>query len=197
VRNKFTLIELLVVIAIIGILVSLLVPSLRKAREATKKVVCKSNQRQMGLYLYNYINSPLEHGNRLFVKKEGQLYSWNYWRRYMAIINQINMQKTFEILSCPNSDSSWSYANNGELNYNRNFNLPYIDALENPSELVLLGEPLDYQYNLFLGTLRPLNRTNDKRHFDKSSNALFVDQHVESVNWSSIENTSNAPYLKN
>ena len=46
--KKFTLIELLVVVAIIGILLTLLMPSLHKARESAKRVVCLSNQSQFG-----------------------------------------------------------------------------------------------------------------------------------------------------
>ena len=54
-RRGFTLIELLVVIAIIGILASMLLPSLARAREVTKRAVCISNQKQLGIFLLNYV----------------------------------------------------------------------------------------------------------------------------------------------
>ena len=54
-ESKFTLIELLVVVAIIGILTSLLLPSLSNARATSRAVVCKSNQKNM--YLGYYMHS--------------------------------------------------------------------------------------------------------------------------------------------
>jgi prepilin-type N-terminal cleavage/methylation domain-containing protein len=53
-RGGFTLVELLVVISIIALLVALLLPSLKQAREAGRKVVCGSNLRQIGIAFHSY-----------------------------------------------------------------------------------------------------------------------------------------------
>ncbi len=55
-KNGFTLIELLVVIAIISLLVSILVPSLTKAKELAKIAACSSNYRGMGIGIGFYAN---------------------------------------------------------------------------------------------------------------------------------------------
>jgi len=55
--KKFTLIELLVVIAIIGILMTLLAPSLSKSREEGRSAVCKSNLKQIGYAQFFYADN--------------------------------------------------------------------------------------------------------------------------------------------
>ncbi len=68
-RTAFTLIELLVVIAIIALLVSMLMPSLNRAKEMAREVLCLNNVKNIGtslqLYALNYNNTYMR--NTLYV----------------------------------------------------------------------------------------------------------------------------------
>jgi len=53
-QRGFTLVELLVVIAIIALLMAILLPSLQRAREQSKRVVCGNGLKQISLSLHMY-----------------------------------------------------------------------------------------------------------------------------------------------
>ena len=69
--KRFTLIELLVVIAIIGILASLLLPSLSKAREKAKVAIELSNRKQLYTATVTYGND-----NNDYFPYRGSTVSW-------------------------------------------------------------------------------------------------------------------------
>ena len=52
--KAFTLIELLVVISIIALLMSILLPSLNRAREQAKTIICRSHLKDIGLAFMDY-----------------------------------------------------------------------------------------------------------------------------------------------
>lgn len=61
-RRGFTLVELLVVVAIVALLIGLLLPALRRARDAGRAAACLSNERQIGIawgaYLADFDKFP-------------------------------------------------------------------------------------------------------------------------------------------
>lgn len=55
-KRAFTLIELLVVVAVIAVLLGVLMPGLRKARDAARRISCGNRLRQWGTAIQMYVN---------------------------------------------------------------------------------------------------------------------------------------------
>jgi prepilin-type N-terminal cleavage/methylation domain-containing protein/prepilin-type processing-associated H-X9-DG protein len=88
-KSGFTLIELLVVIAIIALLLSVILPSLKKAKEVARRIACSSNLKQLTAAWMMYIDDnngelPPSRANAADPAK-----GWTGWIKYMD-------EKTFQ-----------------------------------------------------------------------------------------------------
>lgn len=112
----FSLPEVLLVISIIGILVSILLPSLSRAREAARRTSCQSNLKQWGLACMMYADEERRgHWPPLQAKAEGTsnvLYTFSFvpWvdSMYPEYLGDLGL------LSCPSDPNSLSQVARGE-----------------------------------------------------------------------------------
>jgi len=106
-RSAFSLIELLVVIAIITVLLAILSPSLRRARELTRRTVCTSQLHQMGIslraYAANSAGNVMPPGNSTSWPGYGidSTWSFNYKSMGLAFLITEGYLDDPRVLYCP------------------------------------------------------------------------------------------------
>jgi prepilin-type N-terminal cleavage/methylation domain-containing protein/prepilin-type processing-associated H-X9-DG protein len=122
IRNAFTLVELLVVIGIIALLISILLPVLNKAQDASRTAACQSNLRQIGLALTTY-GQDTSYFPPYAYTTNGQEHSHHdFWAvnlvhlRYVAAPNQPDRNAAYSqfdsIFRCPAGDDQPVRPNN-------------------------------------------------------------------------------------
>jgi prepilin-type N-terminal cleavage/methylation domain-containing protein/prepilin-type processing-associated H-X9-DG protein len=109
-QTAFTLIELLVVIAIIGILASMLLPALGRAKAKGQRIACVSNLRQIGLALRMWADdNDSRYPWRIDSSAGGSRTLTEAWQHFVVISNEIVTPKVFRCPSDSEKDRAYSW----------------------------------------------------------------------------------------
>jgi len=110
--RAFTLIELLVVIAILAILAALLLPTLSRAKESSKRAVCKNNERQIVLTMLMYSGENQGKFPKGLRDDEYEHFSWLH-TDVVNYFTKVGSMPTNSIM-CPNKrDYYWHLPGSG------------------------------------------------------------------------------------
>jgi prepilin-type N-terminal cleavage/methylation domain-containing protein/prepilin-type processing-associated H-X9-DG protein len=204
----FSLIELLVVISIIALMLAILLPSLQKARQQGKRLVCTNNNRQMGIALQAYLS------DRGGLIPPSSCFITNRKEFWIYVLSKYTGEQL--LFQCPSDDAKnfvdWdkplseqkdrrysSFAVNSLLDpinyrYSATGENPYnnIHRIRNPQHCIWISEAPNTSSFLAADHIHPESWQGSvdyaktfiahDRHLGKS-NYLFIDGHTEYIDF--------------
>jgi prepilin-type processing-associated H-X9-DG protein/prepilin-type N-terminal cleavage/methylation domain-containing protein len=145
----FTLVELLVVIGIIAVLISILLPSLSRAREQANATKCAANLRSIGQAMYIYVNTnnqclaPTKNYSKLFeISTPNVIVDPSDPQAYWGVFYANSGKLSREIFTCPSNvqkDDTTDLYHNVYTAYGYNGWGDWASGLSNSDRLTLFG----------------------------------------------------------
>jgi prepilin-type N-terminal cleavage/methylation domain-containing protein/prepilin-type processing-associated H-X9-DG protein len=194
--RAFTLIELMVSISIIALLIAILLPALKKTRQAAQAVQCLSNQRQIGIAMTAYANrydgySPTTYDSAVGGPEK-------YWSGRLFVDGYIDSKAVFR---CPSWDNGGRFPRGiyGKITGRHdpaaeprrdfinmsNFNLTsHNPRIVSYADHVLLGDSFAESNSsrqfYYIGGRGVSNKEVHLRH-SQSANVLYLDMHASAT----------------
>lgn len=185
--SAFTLVELLVVIAIIGLLVTLLLPSIKQMLASAYSATCMSNLRQLHVGTANYAQD-----HEGYVMYMGDPKERNYMHEFLPYVSEVISNKASRVFICP-AHLDRTEANSYYSTYGLNTIISgYTGAggrkhatfgmIRRGTTTPLFGDKQGSRHgtSLYAGDLtHPTRAPHIFRHGGAQANILFCDGHVQ------------------
>lgn len=132
-RYGFSMVELLVIIALIVLLISLLMPALRQARERAWVANCSSNLRQIGIAMSAYATTHKDYFPYMEITSSG-LFTYSDWLTKAGVVKALadEDKKVQSIFVCPEYEMPIYSSQYSNYKTTYSINLWITGYLQNP-----------------------------------------------------------------
>ena len=177
--TAFTIIELMVVLAILGLLIGLLMPAVQSARGAAVRTECRSNLRQIGLALEQYLQVQ---GSRGKFPDAVRLPSTDATKPSLRDVLGPYCEDSGELFRCPGDDhylddSAESYFAVEGLSYE----YPAARVANKTRQDVLTNRRGDQRSSSRVWIVYDFEPFHGSPGHDGARNYLYLDGHVDAI----------------